>query len=313
MLLSVLLIVALLSAITVRMMSRHSLTIAQARQSLGADLTLSYALGAETLARQLLFRDWEADEAPKNDTLFDEWAQPLQPFELAEYDNAFLEIQIADRGSCFNLNAMAHTEQQKAQLAHQQFRRLLQILELPPNMADTWKDWVDADELNTGFGAEDNEYLLKPAPYRAANRPAADISELRLLANLDPQQRAAVAPFVCVLPTTDLLINLNTAPWQVLASLNEALTPSFLEPLVRGERRYESVNEVTGEYPELQASIENLAVESEYFELRAQVDIDGNLTEISSLLFRNGEDGRLSLVRRDLGQPFVSLYEDDGT
>ncbi len=308
--LSVLLIVALLSAITVRMITRHSLTIAQARQSLGADLTLSYALGAETLARQLLFRDWEQDEPDpeKSDTLFDAWAQPLEPFELNEYDNAFLEMQIIDQGSCFNLNALAG---ENAAQAHGMLKNLLQVLGLPPNIADAWLDWVDPDEVVTGFGAEDSEYLLKPVPYRTANQPAGDVSELRLLANVDPQQRAQLAPFVCVLPSTELAINLNTAPMELLASVNPALTPASLEPLVNSERRYKSVNEATGEYPDLLPGVDVLKVNSQYFELRAQVEIDGNLTEITSLLARDGSEGRLQLVRRDLGRPFVSLYEDD--
>lgn len=309
-LLSVLLIVALLSAITVRMITRHSLTIAQARQSLGADLTLSYALGAETLARQLLFRDWEQDPDPeKPDTLFDAWAQPLEPFELNEYDNAFLEMQIIDQGSCFNLNALASDNPTQA---YNMLRNLLRVLGLAPNIADLWKDWVDSDGELTGSGAEDNDYLLKPVPYRTANQPAGDVSELRLLANVDPQQRAQLEPFVCVLPSTELSININTAPMELLASINpEALTPAVLEPLVQSERRYKSVNDAITEYSVLAEAVDVLKPNSQYFELRAQVEIDGNLTEITSLLARNQENGRLQLVRRDLGRPFVSLYEDD--
>ena len=304
-LLSVLLIVALLSAIAIRMTSRHSLTVAQARHSLGADLTLAYAIGAETMARQLLFRDWD-DDPDKIDHYGDAWAEPISPFELNEYDNAFIEIQIRDLSACFNLNALAGNE---AAANQQRLKTLLRNLALPEAIADAWLDWVDADEIATGFGAEDGEYLLASIPYRTANRAAADVSELRLLANIEPDQLAALQPHVCVLPSIEQRINVNTASIEVLASLNPALTVETLTPLVESERRYKDPNEVTNEYPDLLPAVDALGVSSDYFAVSAQVEIDGNLTEIRSVLHRDATDGTLRLVHRDLGVPFQSLFE----
>lgn len=304
-LLSVLLIVALLSAIAIRMTSRHSLTVAQARHSLGADLTLAYAVGAETMARQLLYRDWD-DDPEKIDHLGDAWAQPLAPFELNEYDNAFIEVQIRDLSACFNLNALAGSS---AAQNHERFKTLLRNLALPEAIADAWLDWVDPDEIATGFGAEDGEYLLASIPYRTPNRAAADVSELRLLANIEPEQLAILLPHVCVLPRTEQKINVNTASVEVLSSLNPALTVQTLEPLVNSERRYQDGNAVTAEYPDLLPGVDALVGNSDYFELSAQVEIDGNLTEISSILHRDDQYGSLTLVHRDLGAPFRSLFE----
>ncbi|MFK7912595.1 MAG: type II secretion system minor pseudopilin GspK [Pseudomonadales bacterium] len=304
-LLSVLLIVALLSAIAIRMTSRHALTVAQARHSLGADLTLAYAIGAETMARQLLFRDW-FDDPEKTDHFGDVWASPLAPFELNEYDNAFIEIQIRDLSSCFNLNALAGSE---AGANQTRLKTLLRNLALPEAIADAWLDWVDPNETTNGFGAEDGEYLLASIPYRTPNRAAADVSELRLLANIEAEQLAALLPHVCVLPSTEQRINVNTASVEVLSSLGSALTPETLEPLVNSERRYQDKNEVTGEYPDLLPAIEAWDVKSDYFEMSAQVEIDGNLTEIRSVLHRDPTDGSLTLVHRDLGAPFQSLFE----
>ncbi len=306
-LLSVLLIVALLSAIAIRMTSRHSLTLAQARHSQGAGLTLSYAIGAEILARQLLYRDWEEDP-DKIDHFGDAWAQPLAPFELEEYENAFIEMQLRDLSSCFNLNALSGSD---AQQNYQRFKTLLRNLSLPENHADAWLDWVDPDEVVTGFGAEDSEYLLAEIPYRSANRAAADVSELQLLPNMEAEQLALLLPHVCVLPTTSLAINANTASAEVLSSLNPALTLQSLEPVVNSDRAFKNVNEVTTEVPDLLPGVDALKVSSDYFELRAQVEIDGNLTEISSVLQRTATDGTLSLIKRDLGKAFVSLYQDE--
>ena len=102
-LLSVLLIVALLSAVAYQLLARHSLTVAQARYSFSGDQSLAYALGAETLARQVLFEDW-SQSGPGVDNLLETWAQPLAPFEI---ENGLLEVQVRDMHSCFNLNSLA--------------------------------------------------------------------------------------------------------------------------------------------------------------------------------------------------------------
>lgn len=310
-LLTVLLIVALLSALSVRMTTRHSLIVAQARQYAGADITLNYALGAEALARQLLHRDW-LDDPDKIDHFGDAWAQPLSPFELDEYEDAFIEVQIRDLGGCFNLNSLAGAESEQNVT---RFRELLTILGLPPNLADLWLDWVDQDDVINNFGAEDGEYLLREIAYRAANAPAGDPSELFLLNGVDPQQVAALLPFVCTLPTTELSINLNTAPAEVLASLNPGQPNERLQTFVNSERRYTDVGTATGEYQELVAGAGVLTVSSEFFELRARVQIDDNLTELATLLQRQEAEGsiRIRTLSRDFGRAFVSLYQDEET
>ena len=86
-LLSVLLILALLSALVYQLVGRQSLVIAQARQTFAGDQALQYALGAEGLARQLLFEEWT--ESGQVDNLTEVWALPLAPFEV---DDGGLEV-----------------------------------------------------------------------------------------------------------------------------------------------------------------------------------------------------------------------------
>ena len=57
-LLSMLLILALLSALGYQMVGRHGLVVAQARYAFTHDQALAYALGGETFARQILYEDW---------------------------------------------------------------------------------------------------------------------------------------------------------------------------------------------------------------------------------------------------------------
>ncbi|MCZ6710191.1 MAG: type II secretion system minor pseudopilin GspK, partial [Gammaproteobacteria bacterium] len=160
-LLSMLLILALLSALGYQMVGRHSLVVAQARYTFTHDQTLAYALGGEAFARQILYEDWSQTGAGV-DNLAEAWAQPLAPFEI---DDGLLEVQIRDLNGCFNLNSLAGND---AQRNHARLKTLLRNLSVPESIADSWRDWVDGDEEIRGFGAEDGVYLLYDNAYRTA-------------------------------------------------------------------------------------------------------------------------------------------------
>jgi general secretion pathway protein K len=156
------LVVALVSALVYHLVSRHSLVVAQTRQSIYGDRALAYAMGAEAYARQLLFEDWNQEETRTIDTLSDSWALPGAPFEV---DGGTLEILIRDLDGRFNLNSVADPGSM-GNLSR--FKNLLASAGLDPALADRWRDWIDADAESAGFGAEDNFYLGLDLPFRTA-------------------------------------------------------------------------------------------------------------------------------------------------
>ncbi len=305
-LLSVLLIVALLAAVAYQLLARHSLTVAQARYSFSGDQSLAYALGAETLARQVLFEDW-SQSGPGVDNLLETWAQPLAPFEI---ENGLLEVQVRDMHSCFNLNSLAGSEAQR-NLAR--LKTLLRNNNVPDTLADTWHDWVDADDSISGFGAEDGDYLLLEQAYRAANQRAGHVSEFRLITGFEADYLDALGDVLCVLPSDSLRLNINTASAQVLASLSPKLTAQQMLGFVEVERSYTDVSELTSEFPDLVAAVDALTVTSEYFEVQVRAVVDGSVTELASLLHRDPNDGTLKVISRDLGKDFRSLFQATST
>jgi general secretion pathway protein K len=307
-LLSVLLILALLSALVYQLVGRQSLVVAQARQTFAGDQALQYALGAEAFARQILRQEWE-DNGPV-DNLTEVWAQPLPPLEV---DNGFLEIQVRDLNGCFNLNSVAsgETGQGGARVNLTRFKTLLRNLNLPDSIGDAWLDWIDPDQEVTGFGAEDGEYLLGEYPHRTADRLAVDVSELRVLNEMDRELYAQIEPYVCVLPTEALKLNVNTASPTVIAALNPTLAQDQLEAMTQTERTYTDVNQVTQEYPELTPARDALTVASEYFEIQVRAQVDDSLVELSSVLHRSANDGTITLLTRDFGKSFRSRFQDD--
>ncbi len=305
-LLSVLLIVALLAAVAYQLLARHSLTVAQARYSFNGDQSLAYALGAETLARQVLYEDW-SQSGPGVDNLLETWAQPLAPFEI---ENGLLEVQVRDMHSCFNLNSLAGSEAQR-NLAR--LKTLLRNNNVPDTLADAWHDWVDADNSISGFGAEDGEYLLLKQAYRTANQRAGHVSEFRLINGFEVDYLDALGDVLCVLPSDSLRLNINTASAQVLASLSPKLTAQQMLGFVEVERSYTDVAELTSEFPDLAAAVDALTVTSEYFEVQVRAVVDGSVTELASLLHRDPNDGTLKVISRDLGKDFRSLFQATST
>ncbi|MFU8816863.1 MAG: type II secretion system minor pseudopilin GspK [Pseudomonadales bacterium] len=300
-LLSVLLVLALLSALAWQLMGKHTLVIAQARFSFTADQTAAYALGAEAFARQILFEEWQEGGADK-DTLLEAWAQPAAPFEIEE---GFLEIQIRDLHRCFNLNSLAGSAWE-ANLAR--LKTLLRNRGVPEGLADAWKDWVDADQEVHGFGAEDGAYLLEPVPYRTADVPAAHVSELRLVRGMEAEYMEVLAPVLCTLPNTDLRVNVNTAAAAVLAAMAPGLSEPQMEAFTSAVRDYDDTGTVVTEFPDLAAAVDALTVTSEYFQVDVRAQVDDGQTELSSVLRRDPTTGKIELISRNFGPNFQTLF-----
>ena len=302
-LISILLIVAVLSALVYQMAGRHSLAVAQSQNTFGYDQAYAYALGAETFARQALYEDFSAS-GQGVDTLQELWARPLAPFEID--DAGFVEIQARDLNGCFNLNALNDTQNTQNLV---RFKTLLNNLALPETIADAWRDWVDSDELISGFGAEDGEYLLRTAAHRTPNNLAGHVSELRLLNGMEPEYLALLMEHVCVLPTNALSVNINTATSHVLAAMDPNLSEAALHAVTQSPREYQNVSEGTQDFPELASAVEVLAVTSEYFEIQVYAQVGDSVAVLTSVLHRNPADGAITLIHRDMGKDFRSRVQ----
>ena len=301
-LLSILLIVAILAALASALVVRQSLVIAQARQTFTGNQSLQYALGGETYARQILADDLA--NTGEVDHLQEAWAQPLEPFEL---DNGVMEVQIRDLQGCFNLNVLAGED---ADTGLARFKNLLGYLGLPREIADRWRDWVDLDGNVNGFGAEDGEYLLADQPHRTPNAAVTSVSELRLIGELDAEQRSLLESSVCVLPSPTLSLNVNSADVPALMALDAEMNPGDVEALVASERTFEAIDAVTSELEALAAGVDALRVTSEYFEVSVRAEVGGSVTELTSVVHRI-PDGGLRILRRSFGKTFRSLYVED--
>lgn len=305
-LVSVLLIVALASALAYQMLSRHGLTIAHSEQLLRGGQAREYALAAEAFARQLLAEDWFDEATRAADTLLEPWAEPSPPFEI---EGGEITLAIVDLNARFNLNGVIG----KAGPDNvQRLKQLVTNLELDPVIADTWVDWVDPDSDINAAGAEDETYLLSVPAYRAANQPVASASELLAVRDVTVDDYAILRPHVTWLPDTNLRVNVNTAGYEVLRCLAPGLSEEEAETLIESDREFQEVADVTAQHAALGNSVAAIAVMSEYFEVRVRAAVADTRVTLASMLHRDPTTGRVRLLARDFGRDFRPVAPSAG-
>lgn len=226
------------------------------------------------------------------DHLKEPWALRLPSMPV---DNGELAGYIEDQQGAFNLNNLVLGGNiSVAQL--DRFRRLLSILGLPPTLANSLADWLDADNNQLPNGAEDEYYLSLPSPYLAANRALTDVSELALVRGFTAEIRARLNPFVSALPA-NTAVNVNTASPEVLSAVIDGLDLDSARSLVAQRERayFRDYNDFANRVPRgAEVAESDLRVSSNYFLARVRVTIGGAEAR-----------GLALMVRPDIGWPAI--------
>jgi len=228
------------------------------------------------------------------DDLTQTWAQPIPVFPV---EGGAVTAAISDAQGHFNLNNLAGTSAGDNAV----FRRLLTSQNFNPDLTDALKDWLDSDSNTRPNGAEDNEYLALPTPYRAANQPLQSVDELRLVRGFSAEVVQKLRPWVTVLPmppaaTVGTTINVNTAAALVLSALCGIALPDA-EQLVtdRNKNPYTSVPSARCPQGSTLAG-----VTTDYFEVTVQTQFGRLRRQTQALISRPGTGSATILWRREL-------------
>ncbi len=307
-LITALLVVSLATLAAVAMATRQQLDIRRTGNLIHSEQGYAYVLGAENWARVVLARDRRESEI---DTLSEDWStQP--PVSIVEGGSIF--GRIVDMQSRFNVNNLVSGGEIN-QDVYDAYKRLLILLDLDESLADALVDWIDDDiEVRFPDGAEDETYLLLATPYRTANRPLADISELRLVSGYEPEVIETLRPFVVALPEATP-INVNTAGAEVLSSVAPGMDLSDGEGLVqaRSEEGYKDVDgfleqdEVSGSQRPV-ASL--LGVQSHWFLMVSEANIGAGRVRLASLIQRTPDTTRVVRRQRDFEESVTTPTEE---
>jgi general secretion pathway protein K len=220
------------------------------------------ALAAMQWARSILAQDSRNNQV---DHLEEGWAQALAPLPV---EGGELAGGLTDQQGLFNLNSLVRAGKTSAtDLAV--FRKLLDLLQLSPELAAAVIDWIDPDaEVTYPGGAEDMDYLALDPPYRAGNRVLTTVDGLYRIKGFDAATVERLRPFVTALPQATP-INVNTAPAEVLAAAIAELPLDQAQALVtaRKGKHFKDIADFRARLPKTvtQMSETLLSVSSRYF------------------------------------------------
>ncbi len=304
-LITAMLIVALASIAAVAVVSRQQFDIRRSANLMNGEQSYQFALGVETWAAQLLTRDRKLNAT---DTLKEDWAKQLPPLSV---EGGQVAGHIEDLQARFNLNNVVDTTTGKAATATvKPLQRLLDALDIPPDLAWAVADWIDTDlNANINGGAEDDVYTRLQPPYRTANTQMVSSSELLLINGFKPEYYVKLVPYVCALPE-HTKINVNTASAPVLVSLVDGLSLSAAQAIVdaRKDKPFDDVAAFTtalkttgGMTQDALNSLDVSAIDvgSSYFLVTADTLFGKGRTRLFSELHR--ANGQTSVILRAQG------------
>ena len=211
--------------------------------------------------------------------------------------------KLEDLQGRFNINNLIDSSGQLDQAYFDQYERLLAALQLEPALAGATVDWLDPDQTETiPDGAEDPIYTGYTPAYRTADRSISNITELSAVNGMDRISFETLLPHVIALPERTA-VNVNTASLQVLQSLGPNIDVSTAEGLIMA-REGGGFADISGTFspivaPEL--AQQGFGETSEYFQLKAIVQIDTVRVSLFTVLHRTAGSGEVTPILRSLG------------
>jgi general secretion pathway protein K len=285
------LIMALASAAAIAALQQQDLALRQLTTARDYEQATWVLKGGAQWARSILYQDGRISAVDHGGEL---WASGLPRTDI---EQGTVSGEIMDQQGLFNVNNLALEERASARDI-EMFRRLLEAIGLNADLAEAIADWIDADdEALPAAGAEDDYYLRLPSPYRAANQPVVELSELLRVRGMDEASLARLRGFATALPRRTP-VNVNLAPPELLLVMVPGLTPEEARALAstRVQAPFRSLEEFEKRLPRRGMKwIEGtLSVGSSYFAVRGRATVGKADVRMEALLQR--ERGAMPVV-----------------
>ncbi|MFT4731976.1 MAG: general secretion pathway protein K [Gammaproteobacteria bacterium] len=320
-LLVILLIVAIVSILATEMMARLQINVARTVNIKDNNQAYWYAVGAEQFAEKSL--NALKTLSPDNMNLGQPWAQVFK----YPITGGGIQAELIDLQSCFNLNTVVLPESSSgvenlnaaAKSPAQGFFNLIRLSTedidsySAETLRDSLKDWLDADNDISGYGAEDADYQSLRFPYVAANALMTNKSELRLVNGIEMDNLRDLLPHVCVIPDlafNTMEININTVKEEnahiIAAMLNLNLDATKRIIASRPVDGFADTNDFLSE-PEIVAkelTAEQKAwfvIKTNYFMLLTKTRYNNASFKMVSIFKLDSEGKGVSVISREFG------------
>ncbi|MCL5037183.1 MAG: type II secretion system minor pseudopilin GspK [Chloroflexi bacterium] len=245
------------------------------------------------------------DDDKKVDSLTDTWAHTIGPIELEE---GVVTINIEDEERFFNPQYLLEADGKVEQKHLDQLRRLLTHLEIDPDWSNVLVDWMDEDsDRRYPGGAEGTDYEKVPCK----NAGMDSIQELYFLPGIEKEKIEGSESADRRIPGLVELftlysngkVNINTAPYDVLLSLDEELTENLATEIIRrrGDQPFENLSDLQdlpGVTGDLVYRLQSVAgVTSENFKVKIQVKIGESTTYLTAVLERGSTSSKVRFIK----------------
>lgn len=300
-LITAMLITAITASLAAGLAWNNALDVRRTMVLLFHEQGVQVALGAESWIRNIL-RDDGIDS--QTDHLAELWASDLPglPVENDSIQGA-VTGKVEDLNGRFNVNNLIDQNGEIDEDMLHLFERLLVVLEVDQKFAGLAADWIDADDFpNIPSGAEDSIYTGLIPSYRTYGRSLSNVTELAALEGMDKASFDRLLPHITALPR-GTRINVNTATAAVLQSLDVTMTSGAVENLL-SERESGGFANITTTFNTIvteEAIFSQLTETSEYFQLKAIVQIDTVRITYFSTIRRAPSGGPVTTISRSLG------------
>jgi len=228
-------------------------------------------------------------------SLLDKWAGPL---EIPD-DKGTLRVEITEENGKLNLNSLVFPNGELTE-THPMAVRLFTALKVSTDLCDAIVDWTDVNDEPRPGGAETAYYKSLPTPYQAKNASFDTLDELRMVKGYDDKTLAILIPFVTVYGDAQSQINVNTAPAEILAVLNDQMTPELAKRIL--EYRKTTPIKSPGEITRI-SGLESIGIG-----LQTKISVKGSVYRILSHAQVNETTRTVEAVVRINGQQSSVLY-----
>jgi len=239
-LLITIMVVSLLIAVTVQFNRKVRTSFFGSASLLESRQLQAIALSGLTIGQAML----EVDGAANGyDDLLDIWASTNFSEMTDLFETGALRLDVADLSGRLQVNSLVREGEQAQEgnvVETVELRGILKRLLLlgifditdetqAQEIIDALTDWIDADDRESDYGAEDSYYQSLNPPYSCKNGPVETMEELLLVKGITPELlyggpgRPGLADFLTVYGT-DGHININTAPAELLQALHPLMT-----------------------------------------------------------------------------------------
>jgi general secretion pathway protein K len=154
-----------------------------------------------------------------------------------EDEQGALQVTIEEESGKLNINSIANPDGTNNDKYRPIAERLFKKLGLPPDLLDAAADWIGTNEVARSAGAKSSYYQTLKPPYGAKSGKLDTFEELRLVKGFDGKTLEQLRPYITVYPDTPgnfstVPININTAPKELIASLDGKITDDLAQQIV---------------------------------------------------------------------------------